>query len=286
MIRICNLLVATVGIIAACSTAAMAEEHLMWDLNRPVTKADNGFPWSYSPPNNTNWKSPVDYYNGMVQYRMEIKSCAGSGQDVCIQLCFHQDNLSKEACGSGKSFKTFTSGEPIIITWSQKLSSWWNKSGGAIDWTRARQRVMLAIKKGTGTGGTPISNICCGWNWAGLDPDQIYPIDMRFTAVGVSNGGTFSGWSNWTGDTHAAISPAANRPQTFRLARSSDGRATLEPSGADLIQWKFVDQQGRTVLCGAGKELPAEKSFPSGIYLFTAGLSDNRSVQCIVPVAP
>jgi hypothetical protein len=35
------------------------------------------------------------------------------------------------------------------------------------------------------------------WNWAGENPDEWYPLDLRFTVVVVAKGSTFSGWDYW-----------------------------------------------------------------------------------------
>jgi hypothetical protein len=184
-------------VFALTAHALHAEEIIAWDMDKTVTRADKGFPWDYSPPNNYDWVSPVDYSGGTMYYRYIFRKCAGSGQDICVQFCFHQNGVRNESCGSGTTIKTFESGPVIIKKFSQPLSHWWNKPGAPVDWSAPRSRAMLAIKKGTTTGGTPISNICCNWNWAGLNPDDIYPIAMRFTGVVVSQNGTFSGWENY-----------------------------------------------------------------------------------------
>jgi hypothetical protein len=245
-------------VVAFCADGGAAEI-LAWDLNRPVTTADNGFPWSYSPPENYNWTTPIDYAHGTVHYRMEIRSCAGSGQDVCIQMCYHQDNLSRESCSSGRSFRTFTAGsqEPVVITWSEALSSWWQYS--SIDWTRARQRIMLAIKKGTSTGGTPISNICCGWNWAGLDPNQIYPIDMRWTAVVVAPGSTFSGWGTYVEETGSREAPGSAQGRAFELRVRS---GAVRVAGAD--SWTVTDMRGRLL---TGSASGTRVALSAGVWL-------------------
>ena len=36
-----------------------------------------------------------------------------------------------------------------------------------------------------------------GWNWNGENPDNWYPLDLRFTVVVVEKGAGFSGWDNY-----------------------------------------------------------------------------------------
>jgi hypothetical protein len=271
---------------------ASADEVLAWDLNKVVTKVDQGFPWDWSPPNNFDWTAPVDYAGGTIYYRYIIRSCAGTGQDVCMQFCFHQNGVENEGCGEGMTFKTFVTGFVVIEKWSQRLSTWWMKPGAPLDWSQPRSRAMVAIKKGTNTGGTPISDICCGWNWADLDPDQIYPIDMRFTGVVVSAGGTFSGWASYPDDDD----PVAVQKESAGIAASPapavrvrGRRLEFWPPTTGEWQLRVHAVDGRSAFCRRlgrrgptpGVELRAAGTFMVQVFDAATGVSSSRLV--VVP---
>jgi hypothetical protein len=80
------------------------------------------------------------------------------------------------------------------LTWSENVNSMAQISDDPLDWTRARHAYGIAIKN---TAGNPISDFVVGWDWFGEDPDEWYPLDVRFTVVVVPNGQTFSGWGNY-----------------------------------------------------------------------------------------
>ena len=179
------------GIVAAllCVRAASAEELLVFDWNKPVTTSNKGFPWD-SPPMasaNGNWTSPVNYAEGTLYYRVEIRS-QPVAQNMKLQFCFWQDmNLHPnhlENCGPTNNVV----GTPgTVVTWSASVAGMWKLNGVPIDWTRARDRNGVAIKNSSGQ---PVSDYA-GWNWNGEDPAEWYPLDMRFTVVVVSKNGSF-----------------------------------------------------------------------------------------------
>ena len=77
-----------------------------------------------------------------------------------------------------------------VVEWSDEISRMWKKDGVSIDWSRARQRYGVAIKN---MDGNPVSDFS-GWNWFGEDPDEWYPLDLRFTVRAVPAGEAFGGW--------------------------------------------------------------------------------------------
>ncbi len=172
------------------ATINLPTELLAFEVDRLVTLSDRGFPRD-DPPNasaNGDWTTPIDYAGGQLYFRAEIKD---GGQPVPksmqLQFCVWQDNLTKETCGSRMTIN----GNPgEVIEWSNAISSMWKKDNVPTDWGRERQRYGIAIKN---TSGRPVSDFN-GWNWSGEDPDEWYPLDLRFTVVAVPAGETFGGW--------------------------------------------------------------------------------------------
>ena len=164
---------------------------LIYDLNGIVTKNQRGFPRDEPPlaPANGDWTTPINYAEGTLHIRAEVRN-QPVAHSMLIQLCVWQYNLTLENCAP----KKLVEGTPgFVRTWQKGVTSMFMKNGVPIDWVNPRQRYGLAIKH---SDGVPISDIN-GWNWAGLDPDEVYPLDMRFTVVVVPKGQTFSGWENF-----------------------------------------------------------------------------------------
>lgn len=182
---------------------ALPTELLVYELNRTVTTNDHGFP-KEDPPwvsANGNWFAPVNYAQGTLYYRVEIRN-QPVAKAMQLQFCVWQDNFVLENCGSLKS----VSGTPgTTVTWSNGMGSLYQKDGNPIDWSRPRQRYAIAIKNAAGL---PVSDFN-GWNWNGEDPTTWYPLDLRFTVVVVAKGATFSGWENY-----AAPIPTPTRTPT------------------------------------------------------------------------
>lgn len=173
--------------------AITSNELLVFDENRPITLNDRGFPRNDPPRSqaNGNWNSPVNYAQGTLHYRVQIRN-QPQPQNMRLQFCVWQDSFHLENCGSLNDVRG-TSG--TVVTWSQPVQDMWRLGGRSIDWSRARQRYGFAIKN---TAGQPVSNYN-GWNWNGENPNAWYPLDARLTVVVVERGGTFSGWQNYGG---------------------------------------------------------------------------------------
>jgi hypothetical protein len=139
---------------------------------------------------NGNWTTPVNYAQGTLYFRAEVRDMP-TNKDMKLQICFWQDQLQLENCGSMTSISY--EGDKVVATWSQGVQDLWMKNGVPIDWTRPRQRYGVAIKN---SAGLPVSNFS-GWNWNGEDPDEWYPMNLRFTTVVVEKGKSFSGWDNY-----------------------------------------------------------------------------------------
>ena len=167
-----------------------------YDWNGPVTESDRGFPREQPPRNNGDWTDPYNYAGGTLYYRAEIRNQPVAQMDMKLQWCVWQrlgsNNFGLENCGRLINVAG-TSGN--VVCWSQGVNQMWKKGGKPIEWDRARYRTGVAVKNGDGN---PVSDYE-GWNWYGEDPDDWYPLNMRFTVIVVPKGGTFDGWGAYGG---------------------------------------------------------------------------------------
>lgn len=199
--------------------AAAATEILVYDINRPLTKQDRGFPRDQPPRSsaNGNWKSPVNFADGTIHYRVEIRQ-QPRAQTMRLQFCVWQDGLRLENCGLQQRLV----GNPnTVVTWSQPVKAMWKKNGKSIDWARPRQRYGIAIKNAQGK---PVSDLV-GWNWNGENPDLWYPLNMRFTVVVVAKGARFSGWQRYTGGNSTSESDVVSADANIGSALTVEGAA-------------------------------------------------------------
>jgi len=147
-----------------------------------------------------NWLTPVNYYEGTLQFRVEIFSIPVNQPGMRMNFCYWQyrtgDPFQYETC----TIHNVPGAAGNVITWSDKLTTMWTLDKKPLDWTKPRTRSGIVIKNASGT---PVS-AKKGWNWGcGSNPnctprpDDWYPMNIRFTVVAVEKGKTFSGWSNY-----------------------------------------------------------------------------------------
>jgi hypothetical protein len=191
-------------------------ELLVFDWDGPVTQDDHGFPGldeAILSGANGNWTTPVNYAEGTLHYRVQVRS-QPVPQQMKMQWCAWQDNSAVENCGTLRDVSGTTG---TIVTWSSNVQSMWKLDGVPIDWTRARQHYAAVVKT---SAGLPVSDFN-DWNWSGENPNQWYPLDMHFTVVVVAKGNSFSGWQNWFQG--PVINSFTATPQTI----NQGGSATL-----------------------------------------------------------
>ncbi|PID38909.1 MAG: hypothetical protein CSA24_00425 [Deltaproteobacteria bacterium] len=210
---------------------ALAAELLVFDWDGPVSKAEHGFPWDKPPMAGVNgdWTTPHDFANGLLYHRVEIRS-QPVAQAMQLQFCFWQKGPERETCGDHHA----VSGAPkTVVTWTQSIPAMWKKNNLPLDWTRARDRNGVAIKDGSFQCVSDYAN----WNWNGNNPDQWYPLNMRFTVVVVTPQSTFSGWSNYITtappkdagvDDSALLGPDAGAEDAPRDASGAEDSAATE----------------------------------------------------------
>lgn len=234
------------------------EELVVFDWNKPVTKADHGFPWDYPPmaSANGNWTQPTNFAEGTLHFRAEIRS-QPVAQDMRLQFCFWQYGTSREECGTVAQVM----GNPgNIVTWSCNMEDMW-KLDEEINWADARDRNGAAIKTNTEL---PVSDYA-GWNWNGENPDRWYPLDMRFTVVVVEKGAAFSGWGNYTGP--ATPTPSLTPTKTTTPTTTN----TNEPSPTSTVTPSTTVSPTPT---GTGTSTPTSTPTGTGTSTFTPTPTD------------
>ncbi|MBN1951777.1 MAG: hypothetical protein JW801_11290 [Bacteroidales bacterium] len=173
-----------------------AQEFLIRDEVHTYTDADCGFYWWYDMSSYPeNWVSPVDYWNGTIQLRVEILS---QPTNTPAKFSFILWDACSGATGELAGMHTLVgSGSPRVGTSSQRFSDYYTVNGG-IDMSNAGVVSKMAVDVRTESG-TSIS--CPAWGY----PDypwsaraNWFPMQVRFTVVAVASGAGFSGWGNYT----------------------------------------------------------------------------------------
>ena len=171
------------------ATLPPGDELLVFDWNEPATKAHHGFPWDKPPLANGNWTQPINFAEGTLYLRVEIFD-QPVPQDMKLEFCVWQSSNTLENCTD----RMAVSGESgTVVTWSTPVKRMWKKDGLPINWALPRDRNGVAIRNSEGD---PVSDYS-GWAWSGEEPDDWYPLEMRFTVVVVEKGAGFSGWDNY-----------------------------------------------------------------------------------------
>lgn len=167
-------------------------ELLVFDWNEPVTKRHHGFPWDNPPLDsaNGNWTTPINFAEGTLHFRAEVKRMP-TNKTMFLQFCFWQYQNTLENCSRMQAL-TYP-GSPVVVTWEQDVAKLWKKGGRSIDWVHLRDRNGVSIKN---RDRLPVSDYS-EWNWNGENPDDWYPMELRFTVVVVEKGRAFSGWENY-----------------------------------------------------------------------------------------
>lgn len=164
------------------------KEMLIYDWNKPITEAEGGFAMDKTSQYLTqNWVSPVNYAGGTLHLRARIFSIPQQQPKMKLGFCFWQKD--RENCKGND-----VPGVPgTVATWSFALKDMWKKGGVAVDWSAPRTKMGFSVRDGEND---PVSNKTSA-NWGGNDPKAWYPMNLRFQAVLVPAGESFSGWQNY-----------------------------------------------------------------------------------------
>lgn len=162
---------------------------LVFDWNGPVTKEKSGFVVDNPPIANGNWTAPINFAEGTLYFRAEIRSQPVPQDEMRLGFCFWQGDA--ENCAGAE-----VPGRPgTIVTWSRPVKDLYKANGLAVIWSLPRGRNGFAVRNAKND---PVSDKQ-GWNWSGENPDEWYPLDIRFTVVVAEKGAGFSGWDNYIG---------------------------------------------------------------------------------------
>ncbi len=163
------------------------DEMLIYDFNGPVTKSYGGFVMNKPPLENGDWTKPINFAEGTMYFRAEVRGIPRNQPGMKLGWCFWQGK--RENCKGND-----VPGVPgTLVTWNADIKSMWKKNGQPIIWSEPRTKNGFAIRNSKND---PVSDKS-GWNWNGENPDHWYPLNIRFTVVVVAKGGTFSGWSHY-----------------------------------------------------------------------------------------
>lgn len=161
-------------------------EMLIYDFDGLVTKAYGGFVVDNPPLQNGDWTSPLNFAGGTMHFRAEVRGIPENQPNMKLGWCFWQ--RERENCKGND-----VPGAPnTLVTWQADVKNMWKKGGVPIDWTEPRTKNGFSVKNGN----DPVSDKA-GMNWNGENPDDWYPLDIRFTVVIVAAGSSFSGWDDY-----------------------------------------------------------------------------------------
>jgi hypothetical protein len=203
--------IAIIVLIMAAEVAS-ASEFLVFNGEQKYVETDYGFQYFYRMDRDTipsswpsNWISPADYWNGVWQIRVQVKT-RPSGTETkafTFQPCIwqlpsnHNTTIAAELEACGSQFTMSNLG--TYMNTNGPLASWWQKASGAQkpDFTRPYdiKRMGLVLRQA--------SPECFITPYPSVEPkcwEQRYnyiPFDFHLTIVAVSRGSTFSGWSNY-----------------------------------------------------------------------------------------
>ncbi len=187
-----------------CGTTQLTETLLLqWD--GPIEQSDHGFAQMIEShgnlPDSTqqDWSIPPYFGDGSVHVRAELRSTP-AGVNGHLSICKYQTLPGDdyiygiENCGTRFPFTSNTpGGATLTATTSYELASMWEVNGVPIDWGRVRTGYSVVVWDENVVNVTDWLDL----NWAGHDPEDWYPMDLRFTAVVVAPGASFSGWQNY-----------------------------------------------------------------------------------------
>lgn len=168
-------------------TLPPGEELLVFDWNKPVTLAESGFAVDIPPIANGDWTKPINFAEGTLYFRAQIRSQPMPQKDMRLGFCFWKKDA--ENC-AGEIVPGYTG---TIVYWSRPVKDLFKVGGLSIDWSQPRARNGFAVRNAKND---PVSDKQ-GWNWAGENPLDWYPLDLRMTVVVVEKGAGFSGWDNY-----------------------------------------------------------------------------------------
>lgn len=164
-------------------------EMLIYDWNKPITINEGGFAMDKTSVYlSQNWLQPVNYSDGQLYFRAEIRSVQKDQPGMKLGFCFWQSG-GRENCKGND-----VPGVPgTVRIWNYSPHNMWKKNNIEIDWSAPRVKMGFSVRDAENH---PVSNKT-STDWGGNDPADWYPMDLRFQVVLVPPGQSFSGWENY-----------------------------------------------------------------------------------------
>jgi hypothetical protein len=162
---------------------AKGSDWIWFDDDVNFTQQNAGQSPDKMPPN--NWKAPIDYYDGEVEVRLDVKSKEDT-TPVWLELCMWTGSLGASTHTCFHCLDLFTT--PGLYTCSLTP----NSQAGLADFTMPFAAMQHRSKDGTNGRGTDLQNEMKG-----------LPIDTHYTIILVPKGDTFSGWDAYFPGTDA-----------------------------------------------------------------------------------
>ncbi len=259
---------AVVWLVAALTPAlawAQSDQFVLLDtqyIHNTSTRAFSFFPLAPGVPD--NWRSPVNFADGTIYMRLEVLSKPGSN-GVNYQICIFQDQHASpnHACAR---YQFFTA--PGLYTWSQAMPSLFQVAN--LDWTRRMLDTMLVVKD---KDGDPVDDrYGFAGAWEGSPNFSLYyPMEVKFTAIVVRQGGTFAppaGWTTPGGSTTPP--PPGTTPPPPAPPPAPPGPVT--PGGTGGSPSPNGDRSINDSLCGGSVAARPFRQAPFLLALLAAGL--------------
>jgi len=181
----------------------VGEELLVFEYNKVSTWHWYGFHEDRPPKQNGDWTTPLNFRDGSLHVRAEIRGIPVEQPGMRLGFCFWQRGMLN---GESYYFETCTTRnvpgiKDNITTWSTNIKDMWKHGNHPLDWAQPRTVAGLVIKS---QHDIPVGLKNASHNWGcgdipGCDPDHTkwYPLNIRFTVVAVQQGHAFSGWENY-----------------------------------------------------------------------------------------
>ncbi len=196
---------------AASTERVLFDATIDWQWPIPQDYGGYGFYWwhrnneaqytiaNYGDMPTDDWVTPVDYEHGTVYLRFEVVS-QPSSRPFRVQLGIWQDYglqpHHRECIGPGNNVAG-GAGTQFVDTVGSTFADWWNhpSAPGPCDFTRPEDFYRIGIVLWDQAN----SCIPMGHDWSSSGCPELqaefFPMTARVTAVVVSAGETFSGWT-------------------------------------------------------------------------------------------
>ena len=182
-----------IGLLATClalltTQSASAEQFVLFDVEFTYTKADadNSTPSKshyyvtgdkLKPEIPKNWASPVDYRNGTVHIRIEVKDKPAGSAPTTWTLCYIPNKGKGNGYGcTGTSVFT----EEGVYERDVPMTSFWENE--SIIWEEGIKQMDLVIKDDSGGQGHAHKR---------ADHEKFFPTTVRIAMIQVAAGATY-----------------------------------------------------------------------------------------------